>query len=260
MGDLNEIERQYSDLNEVEKFVVDNYKKFEVGMALDLIHIDGCSNIMIGKKIRKVCNVVRMRINTYIEITLDLFEELYEACKIEQDRVKVYTLKPKNQIPDIYKIIEKRRKRGINNKEEKVPDEVSKKELRENEIEETQLERQYLDLNAVDRYVVDNYKRFLIGVSLDLIHIDGYKSNGIAKKLQSTCNVVRMRKKKYEDLFGWCGIEQDQVRVYTLKPKNQIPDLYAIIEYKNYQNKPEQSEDQSEKEVKNESEKSEGEE
>ena len=58
---------------------------------------------------------------------------------------------------------------------------------------------------------------------------------------------------QHPDLFGWCETcetNQDKVTIYTLKPKNQIPDLYAIIEYKNYQN---------EKEVKNESEKSEGE-
>ena len=104
-----------------------------------------------------------------------------------------------------------------------------------------QLERQYLDLNAVDRYVVDHYKQFEIGMALDLIKIDGYKSTGIAKKLGSICDVTRMVNSKYskmieghEDLFGYMNITQYQVRVYKLKAKQQIPDLYAIIEYKAY--------------------------
>ena len=104
-----------------------------------------------------------------------------------------------------------------------------------------QLERQYLDLNAVDRYVVDHYKQFEIGMALELIKIDGYKSTGIAKKLNTICDVSRMRKGVYKkliedhtDIFVPMDITQDQVRVYKLKSKQQIPDLYAIIEYRAY--------------------------
>ena len=81
------------------------------------------------------------------------------------------------------------------------------------------LERQYLDLNAVDRYVVDHYDVFAEGTVLDDIRIDGYKPNGIARKLTAICDVCRKR------------IDGRQLRVYTLKSKEQIPDLYAIIDY-----------------------------
>ena len=102
-----------------------------------------------------------------------------------------------------------------------------------------QLEIQYLDLNDIERYVVDNYRKFEIGMALDLIHIDRYYSTIIAKKLRSICDCQRIRKKKYSkmiedhtDLFVPTSITQYQVRVYTLKSKDELPDLYAIIEYK----------------------------
>ena len=104
-----------------------------------------------------------------------------------------------------------------------------------------QLEIQYLDLNDVERYVVDNYRKFEIGMALDLIHIDDYYSTTIAKKLRSICDCQRIRIKKYSkmiedytDLFIPTDITQDRVRVYKLKSRDEIPYLYAIIDYKAY--------------------------
>ena len=100
------------DLNEIEKFVVDNYKKFQVGVALDFIHINGYSPNVIAKKIRKVCNSVRMRIKKYNEQIIEypnLYNSFYEDwCKTDREQLTIYTLKPRDQIPDIYEIIEKR--------------------------------------------------------------------------------------------------------------------------------------------------------
>ena len=102
-----------------------------------------------------------------------------------------------------------------------------------------QLEQQYLDLDPVIRYVVDHYKQFEIGMILEFIHIDRYCSTGIAKKLGSICDVTRMVKNKYNklieqhtDIFGSMNVTQDRVRVYTLKSRDEIPYLYAIIDYK----------------------------
>ena len=107
-----------------------------------------------------------------------------------------------------------------------------------------QLERQYLDLNSVDKYVVDNHQLFIHGVALDDIHVEGYKSTGLARKLSSICDVQRITRKQYEALIedhpdvyvNWFGSggSQKQLRIYKLKARVQIPDLYAIIDYKVY--------------------------
>ena len=102
-----------------------------------------------------------------------------------------------------------------------------------------QLERQFEDLNAVDKYVVDHSQKFRRGISLEEIEdIALYKKEGIAKKLRATGTCVRMTAKKnvetiaYDDLDS---IYNDRVQVFTLKPKEQIPDLYSIIRYKEFQ-------------------------
>ena len=48
-----------------------------------------------------------------------------------------------------------------------------------------------------------------------------------------------MRARKYIETIALTdhgSIYESRVMVYTLKPKDQIPDLYAIIEYKEFQN------------------------
>ena len=104
-----------------------------------------------------------------------------------------------------------------------------------------QLERQYNDLNAVDRFVVDNYKMFELGLALEDIRIEGYKPTGLSKKLISTCDRVRVRKNKYQklindnpDIYGSIYCQSNQVTLFKLKSKEQIPDLHAIIEYRAY--------------------------
>ena len=102
-----------------------------------------------------------------------------------------------------------------------------------------QLERQYEDRNAVNNYVVNNSKLFRRGISLEEIEdIASYKKEGVAKKLRESCTVQRMTAKKYDEKIA-CrdhdSVYKKQVQVFTLKPKDQIPDLYTIIEYKEHQ-------------------------
>jgi hypothetical protein len=113
-----------------------------------------------------------------------------------------------------------------------------------------QLERQYHDLNAVERYVVDNSLMFELGYPLDLIAVDGYKSNGIAKKLNAVCTHERVRiatVSKLEHLkdIDINSIEGERVQMYKLKPANEIPDLYNIIKYHRYQDKAMEAEDKT---------------
>ena len=114
-----------------------------------------------------------------------------------------------------------------------------------------QLERQYEDLNAVDRYVVDHIAEFRRGISLDQVgHIEGYKQQGIAKKLRSVCDVKRMHMAQYytECLKTECEYsnKRKQVQVFKLKDQKEIPDLYNIILYKEAQMFVEHAEEEEE--------------
>ena len=59
------------------------------------------------------------------------------------------------------------------------------------------------------------------------MNLQGYTVLGIQKKLNSSCEAKR---RKYNSASGKSKYE----RMYILKPKEQIPDLYDIIAYVNY--------------------------
>jgi hypothetical protein len=101
-----------------------------------------------------------------------------------------------------------------------------------------QLDRQYAELSRIDRYVVDNYKIFMKGCHLGMINITNYDPHVIGKKLASVCDHVRMNKsaaiKKYE--FEYSENDKAQkVVIYTLKSREQMSDLWDIIDYRRYQ-------------------------
>ena len=97
-----------------------------------------------------------------------------------------------------------------------------------------------MGLNAVDKYVVDNYERFVKGICLEQIYVEGYKSTGIARKLNAVCNVKRIAAKQFQAFDDDDFVPTtNRIRVYTLKPKEQIPDLYKIIEYIEFNKHPE---------------------
>ena len=114
-----------------------------------------------------------------------------------------------------------------------------------------QLERQYLDLNSVDRYIVDNYEKFERGLALDNISISGYSQTGIIKKLNYICTSKRMRQNEYRKLVNNKHEyipDKQRFSVYTIKPKEQIPDLWNIIKYIQYKNKQEENNNENNEE------------
>ena len=131
-----------------------------------------------------------------------------------------------------------------------------------------QLERQYTDLNAVEGFVVDNYQYFLIGYPVDFIRLEGYKQKGISTKLQSLCEEpkrIRTTSKEakriqeeYNKLPNPHGINttiydalsSKQIRVYKLKVREEIPDLFNIIDYKMFQDKYDEENNEDTKEAK----------
>ena len=67
--DYNEnLERQYEDLNAVEKYVVNHSQLFKRGIAFCVIpSIESYKRDGIAKKLRAICDVVQMRARKYIE-------------------------------------------------------------------------------------------------------------------------------------------------------------------------------------------------
>ena len=93
-----------------------------------------------------------------------------------------------------------------------------------------QLERQYESLDVVERFVVDNYKDFEAGVNTNQLeewrrggNFTGYKLQGIQRKLNAICEQPPR-----------VTINGHKVRIYKLKDRKQIPDLYNIILYQHH--------------------------
>ena len=85
-----QLERQYEDLNAVEKYVVNHSQLFKRGIAFSEIpNIESYKRDGIAKKLRAICDVVRMWTRMYIQTRA--FED---HGSIFEDRVKVRTLKP----------------------------------------------------------------------------------------------------------------------------------------------------------------------
>ena len=105
-------EEMYNCLDDIDKYVVDNYEKFVRGLALDNIIIPGYSQKGIAMKIKDICTAKRMRINTYRKIVNNNDETIPD-----KSRVTVYFLKPKEHMSIVlYNIIEE--KNNSKNKEE----------------------------------------------------------------------------------------------------------------------------------------------
>lgn len=116
-----QLERQYLDLNSVDKFVVDNYKLFEYGYALDDIKVEGYKEKGLAKKLLAICEQKRMRRNQYQKL-MEEHQDIYGFREVgSKAQFRVYTLKPKEQIPDLFALIEYRRF-GDSNEEEDMED------------------------------------------------------------------------------------------------------------------------------------------
>ena len=100
-----EIERQYNNLNSVDRYVIDHHKKFERGLALENIEIEGYKATGLSKKLASTCDRLRIRKGKYqklIEDNPDIYGSIY--CQSKQ--VTLFKLKPRDQIPQIYELIE----------------------------------------------------------------------------------------------------------------------------------------------------------
>ena len=134
------------------------------------------------------------------------------------------------------------------------------------------LERQYEGLDGVNKFVVDHWQWFTVGFPVDVMKIEGYKTTGIAKKLKAICEEptrirqnskkVKELKQQYENFDAYDGCTYSiydasstkQIRFYKLKEREQIPDLYNIIDYKKFQEKYYEEIDEPEEDNKNKTE------
>ena len=90
-----------------------------------------------------------------------------------------------------------------------------------------QLDRQYTDCSAIDRFVIDHYKDFVEGIDTNYIkqhmtNIPSHTVNSISRALNTICDKKRVQRK---------GV---RLMEYYLKPREQIQDLYNIIDYREY--------------------------
>lgn len=100
-GGYNEhLERYYAALNPVDRYVVDNYKKFQRGIALDCIKIPGyAGKVSLAKMLMRTCNHTRQRRGAY---------ERNNYCVTEgtSEKVQVYTLKSRIELSEYWAVID----------------------------------------------------------------------------------------------------------------------------------------------------------
>ena len=94
-------------MNAVDRFVVDNYKMFELGLALEDIRIEGYKPTGLSKKLISTCDRVRVRKNKYQKLINDN-PDIYGSIYCQSEKVTLFKLKSKEQIPDLHAIIEYR--------------------------------------------------------------------------------------------------------------------------------------------------------
>ena len=96
-----QLERQYEDLNAVDRYVVDHIKEFRRGISIyDRAPFEGYNPLGIAKKLRAVCDCVRMTLSKYYREYLGL-----EAGNNKKKQIQVFKLKDRKEIPDLYNII-----------------------------------------------------------------------------------------------------------------------------------------------------------
>ena len=205
------------------RYVFTHYDEFKRGVSLASIKIPNITASDIVERIDHIC-------------------KSYQKPRAKHQNIReciIYTIKPREDIPEFYKAMEEFNSKPHLAIELSHSFEVMPVNEQANLDEQTiygehsqKISQQHFDLNAVEKYVVDNYERFIKGICLEQIHIKGYKSTGLARKLNAICNIKRTTLKQYKKEYGEDFIPTTkQVRVYSLKPKDEIPDFYKIIEY-----------------------------
>ena len=100
-----QLEQMYLQLDPVIRYVVDHYKQFEMGMALNLIHIDRYYSIGIAKKLRSICDCQRMRMKKYNK-WIAVHADIFDSMNVTQEKVRVYTIKSRQELPELYTLID----------------------------------------------------------------------------------------------------------------------------------------------------------
>jgi hypothetical protein len=112
-----DLEREYGDLNKIDRLVVDNSKVFEIGVPLERISVlsdqddvKGNTANGIAKKLNSICTSMRISLKRFEEIQL-CYNDAYSHCGIRSvihnPRPMIYILKPRaNQQDAMWNIID----------------------------------------------------------------------------------------------------------------------------------------------------------
>ena len=169
-----QLERQYADLNVVDRYVVDNYKNFINGKWLESLEgtlaqsMPGYTLKGVAKRLNSVCIGDRIYNNE------------------SKEKKQIFILKPRKENPDLFSIID-----YIHYNEEDIDKEEEKNK---------QLEEEYVKLNDVEKCIVNNYIKFLKWYSLEEIEkeIQIQNKKELSDILNNYCK-KEMRKQKNGD-------------------------------------------------------------
>ena len=93
-GTMNTWNVNYTAMNSADRYVVDNYRLFERGVASDDIDIKGyCGKISLSRLLMKTCNHTRVRPILYLNTA-------QRTSKAKSEKVSVYTIKSRAEIKE----------------------------------------------------------------------------------------------------------------------------------------------------------------
>ncbi|KAA6356915.1 MAG: hypothetical protein EZS28_047558, partial [Streblomastix strix] len=105
-----QLERQYTGLNQVDRFVVDNFPIFEIGVPIEAIKIEKYQIRGLAIKLKSSCDFVRARKQKFIKEYYYKNKVIYDKfIKIDlnslPEQVSVYSIKQEDQCRDLMNII-----------------------------------------------------------------------------------------------------------------------------------------------------------
>ncbi|KAA6329847.1 MAG: hypothetical protein EZS28_053569, partial [Streblomastix strix] len=105
-----QLERQYTGLNQVDRFVVDNFPVFEIGVPIEGIKIDKYQTTGLAIKLKSSCDFVRARKQKFIKEYYIKNKVIYDKyIKIDlnslPEQVRLYSIKQEDQCRDLMNII-----------------------------------------------------------------------------------------------------------------------------------------------------------
>ncbi|KAA6392626.1 MAG: hypothetical protein EZS28_011850 [Streblomastix strix] len=105
-----QLERQYTGLNQIDRFVVDNFPIFEIGVPIEGIKIDKYQTTRQAIKLKSSCDFVRARKQKFIKEYYNKNKVTYDKyIKIDlnslPEQVRLYSIKQEDQCRDLMNII-----------------------------------------------------------------------------------------------------------------------------------------------------------